>query len=153
MCENKLILRDGFQLEHSPPPNKRTQLYKYMAKKKTAKKKTASGSKRGTRYTPAMKKKVIDFVNKVNAEKGRGGAAAASRKFDVGQLTIGKWVKGAGTVAPKKRGGRRKAAPARSTGESEFRILAEMDEEIATKRAELETLEAQFEQLKGKLLK
>ena len=134
-----------------------------MAKKKTAKKKTAArktatkkapAGKRGTRYSTAMKQKVVEFVNTVNAEKGRGGAAAASRKFGVGQLTIGKWLKGSGSSpAPKKRAGRPKTAGTKPAGASAFRKLADMDEQISTKRAELAALEAQFTQLKKKLLK
>ena len=124
---------------------------KKTAKRKVAKKKTATG-KRGTRYSAEMKRKVVEFVNKVNSEKGRGGAAAASRKFGVGQLTIGKWLKGNGSSAPKKGGGR-KAAGTKKAGASEFRKLAEIDEAIAAKRAELAALEAEFKQLKKKLLK
>ncbi len=59
-----------------------------------AKKKTTYHSKR---YTTAQKAEILTFVDQHNAEKGRGGAAAASRKFNTSQITIGKWLKEAGS--------------------------------------------------------
>lgn len=44
------------------------------------------------RYSAAKKREVIDFVNDYNKKNGRGGQAAASRKYKVGSLSIAKWT-------------------------------------------------------------
>ena len=68
-----------------------------------AKKKT-----KGKRYSDAEKKKIIAFVEKVNAEKGRGGVTAAAKKYKVSPLSISNWIKGTGVAAvPRKRVGKR----------------------------------------------
>jgi len=61
-------------------------------------------SAKGKRYTPAEKAEVVAFVEKVNAEKGRGGQSAASAKFNISQLTISSWLKGSKGSAPAKVG-------------------------------------------------
>lgn len=124
------------------------------AAKKTAKKATKAAGKKGKRYTDAEKQAVIDFVNSHNAAKGRGGAAAASRKFKVSQLTIGAWLKKSG-----KKPGRavavKKVARARATsGGSRSSVLAQLsklDAQIAAKRKELDALESKFASLKAGL--
>lgn len=64
----------------------------------TKSKKSAS---KGVRYTPEQKKEVIDFVANYNAQNGRGGQSAASKKFGVTPLTISAWQKALGSSAPK----------------------------------------------------
>jgi len=56
---------------------------------------------KGKRYTAEEKKAIIDVVNKVNADKGRGGQSAASKQFGVSQLTISAWLKGGAPRARK----------------------------------------------------
>ncbi len=58
---------------------------------------------RGKRYSAVERVKILTFVDKYNATNGRGGAAAASRKYDVSQLTIGNWLKTAGSPSPKRK--------------------------------------------------
>ena len=60
-------------------------------------------SARGKRYSSAERVKILTFVDKYNAKNGRGGAAAASRKHDVSQLTIGNWLRAAGSPSPKRK--------------------------------------------------
>jgi len=60
-------------------------------------------STRGKRYSSSEKIKILTFVDKHNAAYGRGGAAAASRKFNVSQLTIGNWLRDAGSPSPKRK--------------------------------------------------
>jgi len=62
---------------------------------------------KGKRYTAEEKKAIIDLVNKVNADKGRGGQSAAANQFGVSQLTISAWLKGG---APRARKAAKKAA-------------------------------------------
>lgn len=60
-------------------------------------------STRGKRYSSAERMKILNFVEQHNAKNGRGGAAAASRKYDISQLTIGNWLKAAGAPSPKRK--------------------------------------------------
>ena len=75
------------------------------AKKKSTAKKAkpakSGASKKGVRYSPDFKQKVVDFVNAHNAAKGRGGQNQASKKFDLSVLTVAAWLKAAGVKAPK----------------------------------------------------
>ncbi|MFK7911493.1 MAG: hypothetical protein AB8F34_12975 [Akkermansiaceae bacterium] len=115
---------------------------------------------RGKRYTPEQKAKVLGYVDEVNAKKGRGGAAAASRKFGISQITIGQWVKKSGSAAPAKKGAKpgpkpgakRGRKPAAAKGGSSFaatlRRLADVHESIAAKKAELSSLEQEYAKLK-----
>lgn len=61
------------------------------------------------RYDKKQKQDVVDFVVKHNAEKGRGGQAAANEKFGVSPISIANWLTAAGVELPGK-GGRKQAA-------------------------------------------
>jgi len=54
---------------------------------------------KGKRYTDAQKQEVVAYANKVNADNGRGGQAAAARKYGISVLTVSGWLKAGG--APK----------------------------------------------------
>lgn len=130
-------------------------------------------SKKGKRYTDEEKQEIVNFVNDYNAANGRGGAANASKKFGVSQLTVGAWLKGKGAAkssapkaaaAPKAVKGARRGRPPGSKGgakaaavavdgdrSSVLAALSQADKEIAAKRKELVALEAQFEKLKASL--
>ena len=113
-----------------------------MASKKAARK--------GKRYSPEEKKEVVDFVSRHNAEHGRGGASAASRKFGVSQLTVAGWLKG-GLAAGNSPAAARASG---SAGGKRGRVLAELsrlDGMIAARRRELDALEARFQKLKAGL--
>ena len=60
-------------------------------------------STRGKRYSSSERMKILSFVEKYNATNGRGGAAEASRKYGISQLTIGNWLKAAGAPSPKRK--------------------------------------------------
>ena len=116
-----------------------------MASKKAASK--------GKRYSPEEKQKIVDFVVSHNAEKGRGGATAASKQFGVSQLTVGAWLK---SSAAESSPAKAKATRAGSNGSAGTRgkVLAELsklDGVIAEKRKELDALEARFQKLKAGL--
>jgi hypothetical protein len=60
---------------------------------------------KGKRYTDAEKQEVVSFAHKVNAASGRGGQAAAARKFGISVLTVSAWLKARAatkTTAPAK---------------------------------------------------
>ncbi len=58
---------------------------------------------KGVRYNDAQKKEVIDFVTTFNTANGRGGQSKAAEKFNISQITIASWLKGAGAAAPGKK--------------------------------------------------
>ena len=121
--------------------------FRFMAKRKTASKraaKTAEVNKaKGKRYSAAEKAKVLAMVEKVNAEKGRGGITAAAAKFGVTPLTISAWLRNAGIST---RGGAKSQA-----GPEVFRRLAELHETIIKTEDELASLKQEYAALKRKL--
>jgi hypothetical protein len=127
------------------------QITSMAAKKKTTPKsargkrptKKAVNQAKGKRYTAAEKSKVIAMVEKVNAEKGRGGITAASRKFGVTPLTISAWMRNAGLAT---RGGGKVDA-----GHEVFQRLAELHKMILQTEEELSALNREYAALKRKL--
>jgi hypothetical protein len=63
-----------------------------------------ANTSKGKRYSAEEKQAVVDFVNKYNAEKGRGGQAAASKEFSISQLSIAGWLKASGSAPVKAKG-------------------------------------------------
>ncbi|MCW1923072.1 hypothetical protein OKA05_10955 [Luteolibacter arcticus] len=59
----------------------------------SSKSKNVPSSLRGKRYTLREKAEVLDFVDRYNAEHGRGGQTAATRKFQLSALSISSWRK------------------------------------------------------------
>ena len=53
----------------------------------------------GKRYTDAEKREVVSFAQQVNADNGRGGQAAAARKFGISVLTVSAWLKASAKAA------------------------------------------------------
>ena len=116
-----------------------------MAKKKTTK---------GKRYTQAEKKEVLDFVASVDSEKGRGGVAAAQRKFGITALTITNWKKKfGGSAAPAAAASATKSSAQRgSTSQSRvLHRLGEILDLVATKEAEIAGLKNEYAKLKKKI--
>ncbi|MCH7225011.1 hypothetical protein [Haloferula sp. A504] len=112
-----------------------------------AKKKTGS---RGKRYTAKAKAEVIAFVNEVNADKGRGGAAAASRKFGITQITIGRWAKKSPAASPAPSGKKTatKAPAASASLEQKLAKLGSIHADILRTEKQLADLRAQFDRIK-----
>lgn len=102
-----------------------------------------SRTSQGKRYTEKERARILAFVDKTNAMKGRGGIAAAARKFGVTPLTISHWLKKVG------------ASPAKRHASGDFsqnlRRLAELHEAIAAKEADLVRLRREYTTLKRKL--
>lgn len=118
--------------------------------------KTAASGKRGKRYTSAQKAKILTYVDEVNTKKGRGGAAAASRKFGISQITIGQWMKKSGSkpAAQKAKPGRKPGRKPAATGgdfSAKLRRLADVHEAIIKSKSKLAALEAEYAELKKSL--
>lgn len=103
----------------------------------------AKKSMKGKRYSDSEKQKIIAFVHEVNAEKGRGEASAASKKFGVSPITLTTWLSRA---TPQKGQARSQGARIKTLDQ-----LCALDREIAATRKELNALEAQFKKLKARL--
>jgi hypothetical protein len=99
---------------------------------------------KGTRYADKEKARVLAFVEKTNAENGRGGITAASKKFGITPLTISNWMKRSGV--PSVRGARSNVHFA-----SNLRRLADIHASISKKEAELLKLQREYSELKKKL--
>jgi hypothetical protein len=113
-------------------------------KAKTPKVKAPTAQGRGKRYSNTEKAEILTFVDKHNAEKGRGGAAAASRKYKVSQLTIGNWLKEAGSTSPSRK---------TKTGDISkvLKRLGDIHKKMAAAEEELGSLRKEYAALKGQL--
>ncbi len=98
-------------------------------------------SARGKRYSSTERAKILTFVDKHNATNGRGGAAAASRKFDVSQLTIGNWLKAAGSPSPKRK-------KHNIDVDKALQRLGELHKLMASLESELDKLRKEYAELK-----
>lgn len=107
---------------------------------------------KGKRYTDEEKSKITSFVEKHNAENGRGGQSAAAKEFGISQLTIASWLKSAPSAGGAKRG--KKGAVKAGKGGSfsaKLTALASLATQIDKAEAELEKLKAKFKALKAGL--
>ena len=107
-------------------------------------KKTNKSVGRGKRYTRAERVKILTYVDKYNATNGRGGAAAASRKFEVSQLTIGNWLKMAGSPSPKRKKSNVDINKA-------LKRLGEIHKLMSNTEAELNKLRKEYAELKASI--
>lgn len=97
------------------------------AKKKSSKRK---------RYSEEEKNEIISFVEKINAEKGRGGVAAAVRKFGASPISINSWLSKKGGAISKGRKGQDVLGRLVALRDE----IAQMEREMAAKRKEFEKL-------------
>ncbi len=103
--------------------------------------KTNQVSTRGKRYSTIEKVKILTFVDKHNAAYGRGGAAAASRKFDISQLTIGNWLRAAGSPSPSRK-------KSNIDVDQALKRLGELHKLMAKHESELDKLRKEYAELK-----
>ncbi|WP_035615003.1 hypothetical protein [Haloferula sp. BvORR071] len=103
---------------------------------------------KGRRYTAKEKADIIAFVDKVNADKGRGGQSAASKKYKISPLTISSWIRtGPGGGSLSIGGGSAVAGP---IGKKLSKLQA-LHDQIARAEKELSKLKTQFNSLKSAL--
>lgn len=104
-----------------------------MAKKAASKRK---------RYSEQEKAEIIGYVNEVNSAKGRGGVAAAVRKYKASPISINSWIKKSDT--PVSLGGGRRRGDILDR-------LVQLRDELATMEAAIVKKRAEFEKLKRKI--
>lgn len=104
-----------------------------------------SSSSKGKRYTEAEKKEILSYVEKVNAEKGRGGQSAAAKKFGISQLTIASWLKSASGLPAGVRGS------AKGGINGKLSAMLALGTEIERSEKELAKMKVKFNALKESL--
>ncbi|MEP4079863.1 hypothetical protein [Haloferula sp.] len=103
---------------------------------------------KGKRYTQSEKADILAYVDKVNAQKGRGGQSAASKKFKISPLTISSWIRsGVGGVGSKLPSGASASGP---IGKKLAKLQA-LHDQIARTEKDLIKMRAQFNALKSSL--
>jgi hypothetical protein len=104
---------------------------------------------KGRRYSTKEKADIIAFVDKVNADKGRGGQSAASKKYKISPLTISSWIRaGVGGGGSLVKGGA--ASVAGPIGKKLSKLQA-LHDQIARAEKDLAKLKIQFNSLKSAL--
>lgn len=61
------------------------------------------------RYDQKTKDEVVSFIKAFNDEQGRGGQAAAAKKWDLNPITVKTWMEKAGVKSPGKTAKKKKA--------------------------------------------
>jgi len=114
------------------------------------------------RYEQSKKDEVVAFIEQYNAEHGRGGQSAASKKFGINPITIKSWLEKAGVKTPGKRAKKKsakkaaKATESVSTAQPRARAstgnkIADTLGRMATIQKEIEKLQSEYEALKTKI--
>ena len=104
-----------------------------MAKKKTVRK----------RYTEKEKEKILLFVEEINSSKGRGGPAAAKKKFGISPITLSAWQK--------KRGSAQIHSHKSGAAKSSFIRMASILDEIEAAEKKILALRTEYEKLRKKI--
>ncbi len=115
--------------------------------------------KTGKRYSAEEKNEIIAFIEKHDAENGRGGKSAAAKKFGISPISVASWVKGKSAPASsgKRRGrkpGSKNIKPVSDKGggyTAKLKELVLLASQIDTAEAELSKLRAKFQSQKGAL--
>lgn len=121
--------------------------------------KKATSSAKGKRYSAKEKADILAFVESVNAEKGRGGQSAASKKYKISPLTISNWIKAGAGAAPAAKPAAAASAPAAKAVAAsvsgpiakKLAKLQELHDQIVRTEKELAKLTTQFNTLKASL--
>ncbi|MDP0489439.1 MAG: hypothetical protein Q7Q71_00125 [Verrucomicrobiota bacterium JB023] len=101
--------------------------------------------KTARRYTDAEKAEILQYVRKVNSEKGRGGVSAAVRHFGISPITVNSWLrsqKETGVGAP---------LPKSATAVEIYQRLADLHSSMEAKRAELDAMQSEYDDLKRRI--
>ncbi|MEM9080946.1 MAG: helix-turn-helix domain-containing protein [Verrucomicrobiota bacterium] len=101
--------------------------------------------KTARRYTDEEKAEIIQYVKRVNQEKGRGGVSAAVRHFGISPITVNSWLsreRETGVAAP---------LPKNASTVEIYQRLADLHSFIESKRSELKSMEEEYASLKKRI--
>lgn len=110
---------------------------------------TPKAKKTRKRYSSDEKKEIIAFVEKHDAENGRGGKTAAVAKYGISPISLSAWVKSAGgpVSSGKKRGRKASSKKAAKT----VKVTGTKVGSLAGKLNELTALAGQIEKVESDL--
>ena len=113
------------------------------------------------RYDQKKKDEVVAFIEQYNSDNGRGGQAAAAKKYKLNPITIKSWLEKAGVKTPgksgkKKKGGKR--GPKKGTQRSTTSVASSGGDDITSNlkrmteiQGEIAKLNSEYEKLKNKI--
>ncbi|MDF1816463.1 MAG: hypothetical protein P1V20_29955 [Verrucomicrobiales bacterium] len=105
---------------------------------------------RGKRYTEEERQKVIDFARAHDKKNGRGGKAAAAKKFGVNINSVMNWM--SSSNQPKVARSTKPAAPAKSTASPvKTGNKVDMLEKLIQIQKKIDGLNEEYESIKSKL--
>jgi transposase-like protein len=99
------------------------------------------------RYTEEEKSEIFAFIEKFNAENGRGGQTAAVKKFKVTPMTLSAWNKKSGKTSAKSK----KAAKKMRNPSKLWDRLNTVKAEIAKLEKSLSKLNAESKELRKEI--
>jgi len=105
---------------------------------------------KGRRYTAKEKADILAYVDKIDAEKGRGGQSAASKKYKISPLTISSWRRTSGSSSMPSLSMKGGASVSGPIGKK-LSKLQDLHDQIARAEKDLAKLKSQFDSLKGSL--
>lgn len=109
------------------------------------------------RYDQKTKDEVVAFISEFNDENGRGGQAAAAKKYNLNPITIKSWLQKAGVKTPGKTGKKIKGGTkSRTNGAIKASRSASGSgagalERMIQIRNEISDLEKEYDSLKAQL--
>lgn len=124
---------------------------------------TPKAKKTRKRYTAEEKTEIIAFVEKHDAENGRGGKTAAVTKYGISPISLSAWIKSAGgPVSTGKTRGRKPgsknvskkvkaATPKGGSFTSKLKELTALASQIDKAESDLGKMRAKFDSLKAAL--
>ena len=108
---------------------------------------TQSENKKARRYSPEERQKIVGFMERYNADNGRGGQKEAVKRFGVSALTLIQWAR--------KSAGEKAGAPTDGGDGKPYvtkvRELSKLANRIERQEQEIATLKAKFSILKATL--
>ena len=116
------------------------------------------------RYTDKKKAEVVSFVHAYDNQHGRGGKAAARKKYNINPITIATWVERAREIDPRDQGapatlrsGKKGVTPlegalptvsAKRGGRKQVETTADRLKRMLNIRETIDALQSEFDELK-----
>lgn len=114
------------------------------------------------KYDQKTKDEVVAFIQKYNAENGRGGQSAAAKKWKLNPITVRNWLEAAGVPTAgksrkkkkvSKKAGRKTTTRKTATRKASVKVSsvsATLERMVAIQK-EIDSLQSEYDALKAKL--
>ncbi len=114
------------------------------------------------RYDQKTKDEVVAFIEQYNEDNGRGGQAAAAKKYKLNPITVKSWLEKAGVKTPGKSGKKRKGGKRGPKKGSKQTVVSQASSSASNSitdnlkrmseiQKEISKLSSEYEKLKGKI--